>query len=273
MKMRATPTGEMDHESLQSSQIPDRYLMGKLSAEERSAFEEHFLDCPICLENLESLEGLRAGLRELSPRELPAARQVVRHASVRPWRDPRAAALLAAACLALAVLTPALFFGELRRTRGELENARRTTNDAQREKVALTQALERQRTERARVAGIASGIAPMAASVFTLNRTRGSSGGVPDSRIVLRDSREWIIFLVDRPAPPDFGSYQARISTPDRRPIGDPVAANAASGEMLAVGLPPGLLHAGDFILSVEGLGPGSARELATYRFRALLKK
>jgi hypothetical protein len=265
MDTRTAPTGEMDHESLQANQIPDRYLMGKLSAEERFAFEEHFLDCPVCLEHLESLEALRDGLRVLAPRGIPAAKPK-RHAFVRLIRDPRAAALLAAACLAVAVLSPALFFTELRQTKGELENARRIAAEAERERSALAQTLERERGDRATVA-------PLAASVFALNLTRGAGGEEPDNRITLRDSREWVIFLVDRPDPPGGRSYRARISTADRRPIGDVLSVNAASGDMLAVGLPPGLLVAGDYLLTLEGLGAGPARDLATYRFRAALRK
>jgi len=259
----------MDHESIQGNQIPDRYLMGKLSADERLEFEEHFIDCSICLEHLETLEGLRAGLRELSPRGVPAARPE-RHALVRLLRDPRAIALLAAACLAVAVLPPALFFGELRRTRGELETARRNSDAAQRENSVLTRALEH---ERAAGANVAAGIAPLAASVFTLNLTRGAGSREPDDRIVLGDPREWVILLLDRPDRSSFESYRARISTTDGRPIGDALKASAASGDMLAVGLPPGLLPAGDCVLTLEGLGAGPARDLATYRFRAVLRK
>lgn len=269
MGERIPPTGEMDHESIQGSQIPDRYLMGKLSAEERLQFEEHFLDCSICLDHLEAIEGLRAGLRELSPAGTPVG-QPERHALVRLLRAPRAAALLAAACLVLAVLPSALFFSELRRTKGELENARRTSEETRREEAALRTALERERTAGASVAG---GAAPLAASVFTLNLTRGAGTERPDNRIVLRDPREWVILLVDRPEPPRVDSYRARISTTDGRPIGDALTASPASGEMLAVGLPPGLLSAGDYVLTLEGVGTGRTRDLATYRFRAVLRK
>ena len=48
--------------------MADRYLMGKLPAEERLEFEEHFLDCRPCVESLEALEGLADGLRALTPR-------------------------------------------------------------------------------------------------------------------------------------------------------------------------------------------------------------
>jgi len=262
----------MDHEFVQGNQIPDRYRMGKLSAEERLQFEEHFLDCPICLEHLESLEGLRVGLKELSGARMRAA-EPGRFPLVRLTRDPRAAVLLAAACVAVAVLSPAVFFGELRRTRGELENARRTVGEAQRESAALKRALERERSADANVAGAAASVAPLAASVFTLNLTRGAGTAAPDNQILLRDPREWVILLLDRPEPRRFEGYRARISTADRRPIGDALTASAASGDMLAVGLPPGLLPAGDYVLTIEGLGAGSARDLATYRFRAVLRK
>ncbi len=272
MGARIPLTGQMDHESIQGNQIPDRYLMGRLSPEERLQFEEHFIDCSICLEHLESLEGLREGLREFSPQGMPEAKPQ-HHAFIRLLRNPRAAVLLAAACLAVAIVPSALFFGEVRRTRGELENARRTVDKAQRESAALTQALEREQTARANVADVAASVAPMAASVFTLNLTRGASTGAPDNRILLRDPREWIILLLDRPEPQRFESYRARISTTDRRPIGDALTASAASGDMLAVGLPPGLVPAGDYVLTLEGFGAGPARDLATYRFRAVLRK
>jgi hypothetical protein len=263
---------EMDHESIRSNQIPDRYLMERLSAKERLQFEEHFLDCSICLADLESLEGLRAGLRKLSPRGAPAAK-LERLGVVRLLRKHPAAALLAAAFLVAAVLPPTFYFRELRRTRGELESARSNFEAAQREKSALTQALERERSASASVASAVASIAPLSASVFTLNLTRGAGTGAPDNGIVLRDGREWVILLLDRPEPQQFESYRARISTADRHPIGNALTASAASGDMLAVGLPPGLLSAGDYVLTLEGLGTGPARDLATYRFRAVPRK
>lgn len=227
-------SGGMDHDFIQGNQIPDRYQMGKLSAEERLQFEEHFLDCSICLEHLESIEGLRVGLEELSRDRMPAA-GTGRPRFVRQLRGYRLIGLLAAACLAVAVLSPALFLGELRRTKSELESVRRSFSESQRDKLDLTRALER---DRAAGTGVASAEVPLAASVFTLNMTRGAGTEVPDNRIVLRDTREWVILLLDRPGKPAFESYRARISTTDRRPIGD-VAASSASGDMLAVGVPP----------------------------------
>jgi len=264
MDGRTALPSEMDHESLEENQVPDRYLLGKLSSEERLLFEEHYLDCSICLGHLESLEGLRTGLRELSPQRSTAPSR--RHSPVSLFREPRAVALLAAACLALAFLPSLLVVGKLRRTSDELGSVRKTLDEERRERSALAHALDVERAA-------ANGGAPLAAAVFTLNLTRGADTEGPHDRIVLPDARDWVILLLDRPASPRFESYRARISTPDGRPVGDARSASVTSDDMLAVGLPPGLLTEGDYVLSLEGLGVGPPRDLARYRFRAAQRK
>src|SRR5687767_2360189 len=53
----------MDHYYIEDHEIADRYLLGKLPAEERMQFEEHFVDCHECLERLETTESFRGALR------------------------------------------------------------------------------------------------------------------------------------------------------------------------------------------------------------------
>ncbi len=269
MDRRAALPGEMDHALIEADQIPDRYLMGKLAAEESARFEEHFLDCPRCLEHLETVEGLRRTLKQLPAGEVapgrasegsaPFARRLAFRA--RPFVP-----LLAAACLVLAAVPSAFFLAQLRRTRGELESALKTSEEARSESAGLARALESARVG-------ARNATPLAASVFTLNLTRGAGTGPPDNRIVLSDSPEWVVLLFDRPDSPGFESYRARISTAEGRPVGDALTASAASSGMLAVSLHSSLLARGDYVLTLEGLGTGSARDLATYRFRAALRK
>ena len=221
MDPRTAPRGEMDHSTIQESQVPDRYLMGTLPAGERVEFEEHYLDCPVCLEYLESVEGLRAGLKELSP--APAATEPELRAIVR-FPDRRRVLLLAAACLAVAALPSAVFFGKYRRTSGELASARTAFDDAQRRNDALTRALESERA-----AGASAAAAPLQASVFTLNLTRGIGEDAPSNRIAPRSPREWVIVLLDRPESPKLGGYQVRVATADGRPVGGPLTASPAS--------------------------------------------
>ncbi len=53
----------MDHRYIEEHDLVDRYLLGHLPAEERTRFEDHFVDCPRCLDELELARDFRASLR------------------------------------------------------------------------------------------------------------------------------------------------------------------------------------------------------------------
>jgi anti-sigma-K factor RskA len=55
----------MDHLYIEEHNIADRYLIGRLSAEEQRRFEEHFLDCQRCRSWLEMAHHFRAGLQSV----------------------------------------------------------------------------------------------------------------------------------------------------------------------------------------------------------------
>ena len=254
----------MNHESILAGDIPDRYLLGRLPPEEQVEFEEHFLDCPECVDRLESLEGLREGLRLVAPRQRGAAeaRRTGRPVS-------RAMYLLAAACVALAIVPSALLVRTLGQTRSELASARSTSLEMARQRQALAQALARERSE---VASRPGGVErPLAASVFTLSLMRGAAPGNHVDKIPIPDARDWTIFLVDRPDP-RTEDYRARLATLEGQPIGGVLTASAASGDTLGIAVPPGLLGEGDYVLVLEG-GDAPVRDLARYRIRAAFRK
>lgn len=56
----------MDRDYIAEHQVAERYLQGKLSAEEQAAFEEAFLSSEDLLDELESAELLRQGLNDLA---------------------------------------------------------------------------------------------------------------------------------------------------------------------------------------------------------------
>jgi len=53
----------MEHSYVEEHNIAERYLLGKLSSEERMRFEEHFADCMQCCNDLETSDDFRTGLR------------------------------------------------------------------------------------------------------------------------------------------------------------------------------------------------------------------
>ena len=80
-----------------------RYLADRLSDDERSRFEVHYVDCEECLENLELEQGFREGVQDVAAAE--AARAVERGLFLRLLLSRSGRALLAAA-LAVLVAFP-----------------------------------------------------------------------------------------------------------------------------------------------------------------------
>ena len=273
-----TPWTEMDHARIDENQLADRYLMGKLDDAERRSFEEHFVECPVCLEKLETVQSLRGALKELpSGAATPAAPPTPTPNSRDRFERPRGRPLvtfLAAACLLMATAASLFFYGETRLARRELEAGRQASEKARQRQAELEQALQRERTSRPRpsdeTAMSALRAAPLAAAVFTLNLTRAASSE-PGDRVVLPESPGWLVLLFDRPDRRDVRHYRVRLSAAGGHSVGEPVTASAASGGMLAVSLPSSLLASGDYRLAVEDIGSGDV--LATYRFRAIPKR
>ncbi|MEM8931779.1 MAG: zf-HC2 domain-containing protein [Acidobacteriota bacterium] len=59
----------MDHVMLDEQNVVERYVLGQLTPEETERFEQHYLDCPRCLERLELTEILHDGLRGVATEE------------------------------------------------------------------------------------------------------------------------------------------------------------------------------------------------------------
>lgn len=53
----------MDHHHIDQFSLIDRYLMGRLAAHESAEFEEHFIDCPQCIDRLDTTKDFIEGLR------------------------------------------------------------------------------------------------------------------------------------------------------------------------------------------------------------------
>ena len=56
----------MDHAYIESHGLIELYHQGALTPDEESRFEEHFVDCGECMEQLELARGLQRGLRSVA---------------------------------------------------------------------------------------------------------------------------------------------------------------------------------------------------------------
>lgn len=249
-----TLKGEMDHTSIENDQWAERYVMGRLPDDEKQRFEEHFVDCAKCLDDVEAADGLRKGLASLPPGEVPSASPSP--AGLPPW-------FLAAAGLAVGVGLAAFFSAELRHTRTELADSQKASDRLKQSEAALQKEL--------RIAKAAA--APSGAAVFTLNVTRGGQTTEPENRILLPKGSAWLVLQFDRPPGPEEAGYVVRISGADGKAVGNnAVPIGPVSNDTLAVTLPPGTLQEGDYTLAVEATSAPDVA-LATYRFRIGLSR
>jgi hypothetical protein len=56
----------MDHEKIKNEDIVDRYILGKLSAEEKQLFEEHYFGCDECFSAVQDADAVILGLKDLA---------------------------------------------------------------------------------------------------------------------------------------------------------------------------------------------------------------
>ena len=102
----------MDHTYIEEHNLIERYGLGRLSPDEEMRFEEHFLGCVQCQEELEMERGFRRGLKRAVAEE--AGERAVVQAGLLAWlaqalRRPQAG--LAIALLLAVTLLPAAWFG------------------------------------------------------------------------------------------------------------------------------------------------------------------
>lgn len=98
----------MDHRVAEQTQAVDRYLLNEFTPEERSAFEEHLFDCPICGERVSqgaiAIDNLRAVFEHDRAKQLSEASRLPRNTGWLGWfRTPALIPSVAALALAAVV--------------------------------------------------------------------------------------------------------------------------------------------------------------------------
>ncbi|HWC65286.1 MAG TPA: zf-HC2 domain-containing protein [Thermoanaerobaculia bacterium] len=236
----------MDHPSIDEELVPERYVAGRLSPEEREKFEEHFFECPACIETVELVRRFRDDLRETFEATPPAPRA---------GRPPAFLTLLLAASLLVAVSAALHFYRSATAARREAESLRAA-------------AAAKPANVPAAIGAGALSSAPRAASVFTLNLTRDASS-TPEHRIAVGGPEHWVVLLYDEPDTA-AAPFRVMLVTADGRHVGSPLDAAPASGGLLAASFPSSLVPPGDYALIVGRGALAPSDRLATYRFRAV---
>ncbi len=279
----------MDHAYIESNGLVERYHRGLLPPDEEARFEEHFVDCPQCTEQLELARGFQRGLKAMAAED--AARAVV-GAGLFAWLARRGRLAqwgTALAALAVAALLPALWLlmggqSERRQQEARLEAERHTRQELERR---LSESESRRSAERQQLeAKLAQAKPPEAprglagplvnTPVFLLAAVRSNDA----QPVTIDPSRagDALALAVDLGEGLRFDTYRATIVSIGGRAGGGKVFEKAGlkpnALETLMITFPSSFFPPGDYRLRIEGMKPdGSAAEVGGYAFRVTGKR
>jgi hypothetical protein len=263
----------MEHSYIEEHNIAECYLLDKLSAQERKRFKEHLKNCVQCVNLLEVIGGLRAGLQIVAAEEVCRRRAYV-GAGLLAW-IARLSRARQAVLLAGVILLTALPILEWSRARRELVRTTQTAADWRRKYEEREQAVqnltkemqardqpaarpENERGDRLRSSNEAKNIKPpqVVVPVFALNVTRIGDPDLtqPANRIKLSPTSKMIILLLELEPDPGLLSYRAAISTADGRNIWRESNLRAISDDAIALSFNSSLFKSGKYLLTLEGL-------------------
>jgi len=289
----------MEHSYIEKHDVVGRYLSSRLSDEELIRFEEHFLNCQQCVDQLETTEDIRRGLRTAAAEEAWLSK-VHNHAGflarvVRLRRARRAAFLAIAILLIAPVAWLAWMWNGARR---ELIGARQTSLAWQRSYEQSAQAArdltKEMQTQERRISDERDRLAAQLKNereagarlphpsnraiggetvvpVFSLSMMRdiGPDISEPVDEITLSPSSKSIILLLE--ADPDLQSYRAVVSTSDGRNVWSRDGLRPKSRDGLALSFNSNLFKPDTYLLTLEGLTTERRYKLiAKYTFRVL---
>lgn len=286
----------LEHADVEAGDLIGRYRAGRLAPHEVEAFEEHYLHCAGCLDQLEADAEIGRALRIAAARDAAA---VARPLAVVAWlarlgRSRRAAAIVGV--LLVTLVLPLTWqqrrLADLARERDAARAARSLAEtagraaawpagnaaesaqaqarlDAERQQLASELARER-RARTALEQRLVRALAPQPNTPIVRLSPLRSLGGAPADRLRLDPGTGWVVLSLELPAS-DHPAYRVRLTRTGAAQ--DPVWSHAglvpnAEGS-LALSVHASLLTAGDYEAVVEGLAnDGTTVPVGRYTLR-----
>jgi hypothetical protein len=288
----------MDHNYIEELDLIDRYLMGKLTADESAGFEEHFVDCAQCVDRLKTTKDLIHGFR------LMASRQPVEELDYGPrelhWYSLRSVttkgfALVGGFLLLVVIAGAVLIFNRIRMSPIETDEAKRDSArweqrfEEQRQSTASADSkhkeTERELTERLthlqaelenmrepEIARLHDGsLRPQInVPIFVLKATRGSEQQSDSiNRLTLPRSPTSFLILLALEGELDYRDYRMTILDDHNQLIWKSGGLKRDPNNSLSLGLNSRFFRGGDYLLTVEGVSEaGATKIVAKYRVR-----
>jgi anti-sigma factor RsiW len=205
----------MDHLRIEEQNLIDRYVRGNMPAAERAEFEEHFVECAACHEQIEFARSLRQAVRESVVASVEPGRERGRHGFGWRW-----AAIACAAGMAIALAGSAVLFVERQADRNNLASVRSELASLKR--------------------------APV---VFGLSLSRDAA---QPQTITLPNDARWMVFVAEIDAT-RYARYRASMVGSRGEEIWGQDSIQPNSPDSISVAIPSGKLRPGTYALTVSG--------------------
>jgi len=230
----------MDHSFIEETNQVDRYVRGTMPPAERAAFEEHFLDCSVCLEQLEIAKSLRESVR-LAAADLASSGERVAEPRRRwNWNWMTAGAFAGLAAMSFGSIA---VYRQLEHTRGELDRAQ------------LAYARVRD--------GASDMLRNSEPLVYSMSLSRGAA--TASKPVEIPRSPHWLVFSIQMDASL-YRRYRAVLRNQAGQPVFHKDDLEPSSPDTIAVPVLSTVLASGSYTLTLEGKDP-SGRYLAVSNF------
>lgn len=291
----------MNHDYIEQYDIVDRYLRGRLTSEEGERFEEHFIDCPQCVDRLKTTRGFKQGLGLLMVQQV--SKEEDHSAKGLRWLFPERVSLknltFAACCLlVVAIIGSTLLASQVKNLGREAGQAKNASSEWQRRYEEQQQAallaeqqrqekerslsgqisqleaeLENERKQRADHAGALQGWQPgINLPIFVLNSVRRDSQNpaAEINEIKLPRSPTNFVMAVSLEGEAKYKTYRVTIFA-DQRPFWKSSGRRPDSNNSLTLGFNSSFFRPADYQLIVEGgLPDQDSSTIGHYPFRVV---
>lgn len=288
---RGASTMILEHADVEAGDVIGRYRTGRLSAQEAQAFEEHYLECARCLDDLEADDALRGAMRGAAAQDATVlARPLALVAWLARLGRSRQAGVLAGALVVVLVL-PLVWqqrrLADLTRERDTARAAAELTGRAARpaastdrepkpgpdERARLVHDLEHERRARAAAEErLERALQPQANTPIVRLSPLRSLGGAPADRWTVHPGAAWVVLALELPAA-DYPSYRVHVTRAgdQRQAVWSHAGLVADAEGTLTFAVHASSLPPGDYEAAVEGLDPGGkATPLGRYTLRVV---
>ncbi len=236
----------MMHREIEKAEILERYIRNQLTADERQAFEEHFLACDECFEKLQAAERFTAGMRDAARRGLLEARPQPQ--AMNPGWFTWAFAATACIAVILAGLAARVYFGQMPRLRNELRQAAAQLEHEQRLRSQTEAAVSAEQAE---------------ANVPLVMLEASRAGKEAASALLKPDDKQLVLWI--EPGQTRYRDFRLDVFSSANHLVSSIDHLQLSPYGALAASLPTKQLPAGDFRITLTGQYPPPAALAGEY--------